>query len=789
MDSAGATTNKKIEFLIRFLFLIIFSGFCLPHTAPALAQNASPASPISADSDKLLHRLFASSDFEVKNFGPARWLDGGVSYTTVEPSADNKYAQDIVRYETATGRREIIVPAAKLIPAEAKSPLTIEDYSWSKDKNYLLIYTNSTPVWRQNTRGDYWVLNLQSGALQKLGGGAPASSLMFAKFSPDSTKIAYVRANNIYVEDIVSRKILPLTSDGSATLINGTSDWVYEEELDVRDGFRWSPDSRHIAYWQFDTRGVGVFPLIYNLGAPREIVTGFPYPGLGQYPSILDIAYPIPGTTNSSVRVGVVDVEGGETRWMAVPGDPRDNYIARMDWAGNSNELAIEHLNRLQNTNDVLIADRASGAVHSIFQDKDAAWVDVMPEITWLHNGADFLWLSERDGWRHAYLVSRDGSRVQLITHGNFDVISLGRADDKGGWLYFSASPENATQRYLYRTRLDGSGSAERVTPSDLPGTHDYDISPDSRWAFHQYSRADVTPVTDLVELAAHRSARVLEDNAALRANASVLLDTPTEFFKLDIGDSITLDGWMIKPPHFDPAKKYPLLVFVYGEPAAQTVLDEWAAWNYYFHRVAAAAGYVVVSFDNRGTPAPKGRAWRKIVYGAIHPVIVKDQTAAVRTFLRGHSFADSSRVALWGWSGGASSTLNLMFRSPDVYKVGMAVAPVPDLRLYDTIYQERYMGLPLQNVEGYRNSSAINFAEGLRGNLLIVHGSGDDNVHYSGSELLLNRLIELDKPVDFMEYPNRTHAINEGAGTTVHLYSLLLRYLEEHIPPAPVAP
>jgi dipeptidyl-peptidase 4 len=790
MHSGGANEIRKtrFKFLHRFLFLLIFSSFCAACTAPAFAQNASAASPISADSDKLLHRLFASPDFEVKNFGPARWLDGGDFYTTVEPSADSKEAQDIVRYETATGKREVLVSAAKLIPAGAKTPLAIEDYSWSKDKTRLLIYTNSAPVWRQNTRGDYWVLSLRSGALQKLGANAPPSSLMFAKFSPDASKVAYVRANNIYVEDIVSGRILPLTSDGSATLIDGTSDWVYEEELDVRDGFRWSPDGRHIAYWQFDTRGVGIFPLVYNLGAPREIVTGFPYPGLGHYPSILDIAYPIPGTTNSSVRVGVVDAEGGGTRWMLVPGDPRENYIARIDWAGNSNELAIEHLNRLQNTNDVLIADSGSGAVRSIFQDRDAAWVDVMPEITWLHNGADFLWLSERDGWRHAYLVSRDGSRAQLITHGNFDVIDLGRADEKGGWLYFSASPENATQRYLYRTPLDGSGNAERVTPSTLRGTHSYDISPDSRWGFHEYSRADVTPVTDLVELPAHRSARVLEDNAALRANASVLLNTPTEFFKVDIGDGVTLDGWMMKPPHFDPAKKYPLLVLVYGEPAAQTVLDEWGARNY-FHRLAAAAGYVVVSFDNRGTPAPKGRAWRKIVYGAIHPVIVKDQTAALQAFLRSHAFADPSRVALWGWSGGASSTLNLMFRAPDLYKVGMAVAPVPDLRLYDTIYQERYMGLPLQNVEGYRNSSAINFAEGLRGNLLIVHGSGDDNVHYSGTELLLNRLIELDKPVDFMEYPNRTHAINEGSGTRLHLYSLLLRYLEEHIPPVPTAP
>jgi dipeptidyl-peptidase 4 len=778
---------RKFEICRPALVFLLLAVFSSAYTVPTFAQNVPPASPISADSDKLLHRLFASTDFEVKNFGPARWLDDGQSYTTVETSAANKDAQDIVRYETATGKREVLVSAEKLIPS-GEAPLAIEDYAWSKDKTRLLVY-NSAPVWRLNTRGDYWVLNLVSGTLQKLGGDAPASSLMFAKFSPDGARVAYVRANNIYVEDLATRKIVPLTTDGSANLVNGTSDWVYEEELDVRDGFRWSPDGRHIAYWQFDTTGVQIFRLIYNLGAPREIVTGFPYPGLGRYPSILDIAYPIPGTTNSSVRVGVVDVAGGPTRWMQVPGDPRDNYIARMDWVANSDDLAIEHLNRLQNTDDLLLANAATGAVHAIFQDRDPAWVDVMPQITWLHKGADFLWLSERDGWRHAYLVSRDGKRVQLITRGNFDVIGLDWPDEKSGWLYFNASPDNATQQYLYRAHLDGSGTPERVTPSSSPGTHYYDISPDSQWAFHQYSRADLTPVTDLVELPAHRSARILEDNAALHANASVLLQTPAEFFKLDIGDRVTLDAWMMKPPHFDPAKEYPLLVYVYGEPAAQTVLDEWASWNYYFNRAVAAAGYVVVSFDNRGTPAPKGREWRKIVYGAIQPVIVKDQSAALQAFLRSHPFADPSRVAIWGWSGGATSTLSMMFRAPDLYKVGMAVAPVPDLRLYDTIYQERYMGLPLQNVDGYRNSSAINFAEALRGSLLLVHGSGDDNVHYSGSELLLNRLIELNKPIDFMEYPDRTHSINEGSGTTLHLYSLLLRYLEQHIPPSPVTP
>ena len=455
--------------LRRFLKLILsLITVCLLAATPLPAQ-------ISPDSDQLLHRMYASPDFEVKYFGPARWLDDGSAYTTVEPSAAVKDARDIVRVDTATGKREVLVSASQLIPSNEKSPLAIENYAWPKDKSKLLVFTNSVQVWRRNTRGDYWVLDLTAKTLRKLGGpDAPPSSLMFAKFSPDGSQVAYVRANNIYVENLATGKITPLTTDGSATIVNGTSDWVYEEELDVRDGFRWSPDGSRIAYWQFDTSNVGIFKLIYNLGAPKEIVTGFPYPGLGVYPSVLNIPYPIPGTTNSAVRVGVVSAQGGQTKWMAVPGDPRNNYIARMEWApgaqASPNELAIEHLNRLQNTNDVLLADASTGAVQQIFRDQDPDWVDVNDEIKWIHNGREFLWLSERDGWCHAYLVSRDGKNIQLLTPGAYDVISIDGVDEKNNWLYFIASPENATQRYLYRVPLEPA-SATRIK-SRRPRTH-----------------------------------------------------------------------------------------------------------------------------------------------------------------------------------------------------------------------------------------------------------------------------------------------------------------------------
>ena len=587
---------------------------------------------------------------------------------------------------------------------------------------------------------------------------------MFAKFSPDATRVAYVRQHDVFVEYLDDGEITVLTEGGSQTNINGTSDWVYEEEFGVRDGFRWSPDGRLIAFWNFDSTGIGNFTLINNTDT--------------LYPEITSLPYPKAGTTNSAVRIGVVGANGGPTRWMQVPGDDRDTYIARMEWAGDSETLVLQHLNRLQNQNDVLLADVASGRVQRVHRDQSDAWVDVVDDVEWLNNATEFSWLSEQSGWRHAYRIARNGGGDRRITDFEGDVISVTGTDLSETWLYFIASPHNPTQRYFYRTRLDGSSQPERLTPTNQPGTHDYALSPNARWAFHTYSRFDMPPRIDLVALPDHRSVRVLEDNADVAEKVAALISTPTEFFTLEIGDGVTLDGWMLQPDDFDASTKYPLLVYVYGEPAGQTVLDRWGGSRILFHRALARAGFVVASFDNRGTPAPKGAAWRKIVYGAIGDLTSKDQAAAVRAFTRKNPFIDTNRVAVWGWSGGGSSTLNCMFRFPEIFKVGVAVAPVPDQKLYDTIYQERYMGLPDENAEAYRLGSPIHFAEGLEGQLLLIHGTGDDNVHYQGTERLVNRLIELDKPFDMMVYPNRTHAIREGKGTSLHVYSSIARYL-----------
>jgi dipeptidyl-peptidase-4 len=705
------------------------------------------------------------------------WQKDGETYAIVEPSADRKGAE-IVSYDAATGARSVLVSAAQLTPAGASAPLQIHGYAWSADRKKLLIFTNSKRVWRQNTRGDYWVYDKGAGKLFKLGGDAPESTLMFATFSPDGEKVAWVRyqQNNLYVEDLATEKITQLTTDGSADIINGTSDWVSEEELDLRNCFRWSPDGQSIAYWQFDQSGVGEYTLINDTA--------------GEYPTTFKYKYPQPGTTNSAVRAGVVSVNGGPTTWIKLQGDPRQNYIVRMEWAGNSRQVMVEYLDRLQQDGKVMLAEAKTGETKLFFEDTDKAWVDIVP-LDWITAGTgkthgaepDLLWISERDGWRHAYRVDRSTGEAKKITNFDGDVISVQAIDDAGGWLYFMASPDDPVREYLYRTRLDGTGRPERVTPADEPGVHRYEIAPGAKWALHTYSTFTTPNRIEIVSLPEHKAARVLVTNEELAKKVKPLLPNAPEFFKVPVGNGVVLDGMMLKPPDFDPAKKYPVLTMVYGEPAGATVRDSWGGPRNLFHAMLAEQGYIICSFDNQGTPAPKGREWRKSIYGAVGVLASAQQSAAIQWLAKQHSYIDSSRMAIWGWSGGGSQTLNVMFRYPGVYSTGFAVAPVADEAHYDSIYQERYMGLPEQNKQGYHDGSPISFADGLKGHLLVVHGSGDDNVHFQGTELLVNRLIALGKPFDFMDYPNRTHGIYEGPGTSLHVYSLIARYLEEHVP------
>ena len=742
--------NRKFLFGLFILYAVLFSI------------------NLNAQNKKLtLEDIYTNNLYRSKGLGPVRWLNDNKGYTTLETSKATK-GSDIVVYDAANGTGTILISASQLIPPGEKKSLPIDNYIWSDDNKRLLIFTNTRKVWRQNSRGDYWVLNLLNGKLQQLGKGLEEATLMFAKFSSDGGRVAYVSKLNIYVEDIATGKITQLTKDGGGNIINGTFDWVYEEELDCRDGFRWSPDGKTIAYWQSDTKGVGTFYLIDNVDS--------------NYSKPIPLPYPKVGTTNSAVKVGVISATGGKTKWFVVPGDPRNNYLARMDYIPGSDEVMIQQLNRLQNTNTVWVGNTKTMGLKNILTDKDDAFLDIHDNIVWLDNNKAFTWTSEKDGWEHLYKVSRDGKKMELITKGNFDVVNINCIDPAGGYVYFIASPENFTQRYLYRSRLDGSGSAERVSPMNMAGQHSYQISADAKYAIHSFENATTPRRISLINLNTHTEIKLLEDNAALKTRMNELGLHPKEFFKVDIGD-VLLDAWMIKPTDFDPQKKYPVIFHVYGEPAGSTVQDNWGTGDNLWHQhLANELGCIVMSIDNRGTKVPRGRDFRKCIYRQIGLLAADDQAAAAKKIMTMYPFIDANHVGIWGWSGGGQMSLHCIFRHGDVFKTAIAVSFVSLQTLYDNIYQERYMGLPDDNKKGYREGSPLTHAKNLTGNLLIMHGTGDDNVHYQNFEMLVNELIKNNKLFSMMSYPMRDHGINQGVNTTLQMRRTMEQFWKKNL-------
>ncbi len=723
-----------------------------------------------------LENIFTKKLFSARSFGPARWLARPKGFITLEPSQALKGARDLVLYRLPGLRKEIFVSARRLIPKGKKKPLTVKDFAVSSDGLRVLIFTNSRRVWRLETRGDWWVLDRRTGGLKRLGGSVPPASLMFAEFSPDGRKAAYVHDGNLYVEDLQNGTIRKLTERPSTEIVNGTTDWVYEEEFRLRKAFAWSPDGKAIAYLRIDDSGVGKFTLVDY--------TDSLYPKLKTFP------YPKAGTTNPACTLGVVSVRGGPTCWVPVPGDPRNNYIPRFGWLKRTGELWLLRLNRLQNRLKLMLASAATTgkpprikSLKTLFEDRDDAWIDIPPKVWYLEDGSGFLYLSERGGWRQLYLVGHDGS-VKLLTPGSFDVIKLEGIDSKRKLIYFAASPYDPKRRYLYKISLKG-GRPRRVTPRGLKGFNTYRISPDGAWAFHTVSTFRTPPLTDLISLPGHKRLKILQANTTLRRRLQAIKHIPSEFFRVEISGGVLLDGWWISPPRFDPSRRYPILFYVYGEPAGQTVLDRWGGDTRLWFFMLAQKGYFVASLDNRGTPAPRGRAWRKCIYRQVGILASKDQAEGASALLERWSFLDPERVGIWGWSGGGSMSLNAVFRYPDIYRLAMAIAFVSDQRLYDTIYQERYMGLPEENKEGYRLGSPITFAKNLKGHLLLIHGTADDNCHYQSCERLVNELVAHNKIFSMVSYPGRTHSLREGKNTRRHLFETMTEFLEAHMPPA----
>ncbi|MFK7888148.1 MAG: DPP IV N-terminal domain-containing protein [Gammaproteobacteria bacterium] len=727
--------------------------------------------------------IFTDRFYKAEAPGTVRWLEDGSGFTTLETVADfedveleldelgndiNPY-REIVFYDPETLSRTVLFSLAQLTPAGRAQALAVDDYFWSEDKSKLLIFANARKVWRKRDRGDYWLLNIATGELVQLGADQREEAhMMFGKLSPDAANFAYVWRDNIYVQNLNTLNVVALTTDASATVINGHFDWAYEEEFGIRDGFRWSPDSRRIAYWQLDTHAARDFFLINNTDTLYPVVSKIPYPKVGE--------------ENSAARIGVANIDDQNTVWIDLPGTAKDMYVPRMDWAENADELIIQQMNRKQDTNRVFYANVETGVATQVFVEREQTFIEDVFDPQWIEATDRFLWTSERSGWRHVYSVSRDGTDFVDLTTGEFDVVKMLSIEEDTGWLYFIASPNNVTQRYLYRSRLDGSGQMQRLTPEDYAGTNTYHVAKDSRWAIHRHASFFSPPVYRLVSLPDHKPLHVLEDNAQLAAKMKALALGDVEFFQVDAQDELTLDGYLLRPPQFDASKRYPIINFVYGEPAGQTVTDDWHGNSGMWHMLMSQRGFVISSVDNRGTKAPRGRDWRRSVYGGIGILSSRDQSDALTAMCKRWNFIDCDRVGIWGHSGGGSMTLNMMFRHPQQYHVGVSRAPVPDQRLYDSIYQERYSGLLDEFEEGYKQGSPITFASQLEGKLLLVHGTGDDNVHYQGAERLINELVKHNRQFDFFAYPNRQHGIRSGEGTELHLHTMMSNYFIEHL-------
>lgn len=717
--------------------------------AALLAAAPAPAQQTQTPQSRLTVERIFSGEFRLQSLPAIQWLSDGQRYTFVGDDGD------LVVEDAASGRREVLVAASALVPQGAQRPIDIEDYQWSDDERKLLVFTNSQRVWRENTRGKFYVWDLDRRTLTPI--STQNGWQMFAKLSPDGSKVGFVRDNDLYVADLATGRETRLTQDGSEQIINGTFDWVYEEELGLQDGWRWSPDGQRIAFWRIDQSPVRTFYMIQETDS--------------LYSQPVALRYPKAGTPNPIARIGVVGVNGGPTTWMDT-GNDTEVLLARMEWAESPTEVVIQRQNRIQNRTDVLLADATTGRSRPLFTESDPAWVDIHDDFHWLNDGRQFLWSSERDGWNHLYVYNRDGGVARQLTRGPWEVTRVMGVDERGGWVYFGATEEGPEERHVYRVRLNGRGGVEQL--SRETGTHNATVSPGGTYFLDAYSTMSTPPVTRL-HRADGTAVRTLVDNAPARETLGRLAVGAPEFFTIRTRDGAELNAWMIKPADFDPSRKYPVLMYVYGGPGSQTVLNSWSGSRYLWHQSLAQRGYLVVSVDNRGTGA-RGRDFERAVYLKLGEYEAADQIEAAN-WLAAQPYVDPARIGIWGWSYGGYTTAMAMTRPGAPFKAGLAVAPVADWGLYDTIYTERFMRTPQENPEGYRLGAPMTAAANLRGKLLIVHGTGDDNVHFQNSVRLANALQAAGKQFQFMAYPNRTHSIS-GGPTSAHLHTMLTDWI-----------
>lgn len=718
----------------------LYAMFC------GLTGFASPPKPALS-----LESIMASSEFSSQALDNVQWHPDGSGFTFTRRNPDTGLL-DIYQHRLATADTRLLLSGSAI--SHNGEPVPMSRYQWSGDRRLLWVTGTENRTWDSVIEAAHYLYDSETKSTVALADG---SALRNVKLSPDDQHIGYVLGNNLYVTERKSGKTQAITTDGSAEIFNGIFDYG-STEFGFTDAWHWSPDGRKIAFWRLDATAVKLFYIIDELGKYNEVHA---------------LKYPNTGEKHAVNQIGVFDLDSGKTTWMDI-GDNTDDYIPRIDWSRSPQQLVIQRLTRNHKLLDVLLADVDSGQAHSIFSETDPAWIDITADLMFFKNQDRFVWTSEKSGYRHAYLYDYAGKETQL-TRGDWEITSLIALDEAGGWLYFYAKKDSLIDQHVYRVGLDG-GEVQKL--SREPGWYEWSFSADRKYVIESYSNAATAPVISLRE-ASGKAVRTLLVN---ELEGLSRYDVPNpQFFQFETSDGIMLNAYLIKPIDFDPQKKYPVIAFGYGNAGSQMVINRWGgargAQRDLWHRYMAQQGYIILSLDNRTTEG-RGKVAKNLTYGHYAKWAIHDQLEGVK-YLKTLPYVDPQRLGFWGWSGGGYLAAALMTKGAPNYKTGVSVAPVIDLSRYQAVGVERWMGQLDENPEGYRQTNLLNYADRLQGNLLLIHGTGDENVKFAFTLQFADALIRNNKQFDLFVYPNQHHGIEDWR---LHVYTKIADYFKEKL-------
>lgn len=750
MLSTTTTPHQTNQPMLRKKFLLC-TFLSLWLSLPAI--QAQPVKPIT------LEAIYRDGVFSPKSVYGVNWMNNGQYYTSLSNTKSGSY---IIKYNVTTGLAvDTLLTPQGLTPKGGTKPLVVDDYQLSADEKKVLVSTQTQSIYRHSYVAEYYVYDLPNNTLAELSGGGKES---YATFSPDGSKVAFVRDNNLYFVDLTNNNQKRVTTTGKINeIIHGTTDWVYEEEFSFVKGFEWAPDGSKIAYYTFDERAVKE----YNMQIWGPL-----------YPIDYKFKYPKAGEANSTLAISVYHLNNEKSVKMDIGGET-DIYIPRINWTENPDLLSIRRMNRLQNQLDLLHANANTGESKVILTEKSEAYVDLefIDDLTYLANNKHFIFSSERDGYKHIYLYDMNGKLIRQITKGNWEVSEFLGIDEKSDLVYFTSTEVSPLERHLFSINIQGKNK-KRLT--EKSGTHQIDFSPDFTYYLDYFSDANTPLVVSLHKAPSGKLIKVLESNKELQENIAQYGFNKKELFQFTTSQNVTLNGWMIKPDNFDPNKKYPVLMFVYGGPGHQTVKNSWDTRDLPWFQLLAQKGFIVVSVDNRGTGA-RGAQFRQLTYGNLGKLEVQDQIEGAK-HLGSLPFVDKNLIGIYGWSYGGYMASLTMTLGAEYFAAGIAGAPVTNWRFYDTIYTERYLKTPQENPQGYDAYSPINHVSKLKDPFLLIHGTGDDNVHFQNSVALQDALINAGKQFESFYYPNQSHGVRGKA--RLHLHQLMTNFLEKHLKP-----